>query len=356
MNLNEELEKIIKKVNNSKILGKVIPRNLDFTIEVKNQTKFLDNIYAEKKIRNVDRIFCLISNIISTNQIPLCKQCNKNHSIFKSSGVGFSEVCSQKCGVKYGGTKNKDPEVSIKAAIIRKQTMKERYNVDHISQLDSIKKQKNKTAIKNFGSLKAAYYETAQKTVQQNYKVDNISKLDSIKEKKKETSRQNFGTDYPIQNEKKKEEYKQKIIETYGVDNISKLDSVKEKKKETCLTNWGEDNYSKTAEFIISNSRENNHNWRGGISYNKYCEIFLLKEFRDIIIERDSIKCLNPHCSKADNTDIIIHHIDYNKQNCSPANLITLCRSCNSIANFDRNWHESWYKAIILKRYGKRGL
>jgi predicted nucleic acid-binding Zn ribbon protein len=69
----------------------------------------------------------------------------KNHSNFKNSGVGFSEVCGQECGVKYGGTKNGDPEISIKAAIIRKQTIRERYNVDHISQLDSIKKQKNKT-------------------------------------------------------------------------------------------------------------------------------------------------------------------------------------------------------------------
>lgn len=48
-----------------------------------------------------------------------------------------------------------------------------------------------------------------------------------------------------------------------------------------------------------------------------------------------------------------VHHIDYNKKNCDQYNLITLCVSCNTRANFDREWHEAWYKTIILNRYKK---
>ena len=60
--------------------------------------------------------------------------------------------------------------------------------------------------------------------------------------------------------------------------------------------------------------------------------------------------CLNPACRRKDNV-LSIHHINYNKKDCRPKNLITVCRSCNSIANFDREWHEAWYKAIIKRRY-----
>jgi 5-methylcytosine-specific restriction endonuclease McrA len=65
----------------------------------------------------------------------------------------------------------------------------------------------------------------------------------------------------------------------------------------------------------------------------------------------DKYKCLNPYCSKK-SSKLHIHHIDYNKKNCHPSNLITICNSCNSMANKDRNWHQTWYQAIIKNRYG----
>jgi hypothetical protein len=45
------------------------------------------------------------------------------------------------------------------------------------------------------------------------------------------------------------------------------------------------------------------------------------------------------------------HHIDYNKQNCIPKNIITLYLSCNSVANYNRKWYKAWYQAIIFRRY-----
>lgn len=90
--------------------------------------------------------------------------------------------------------------------------------------------------------------------------------------------------------------------------------------------------------------------WKGGISCEPYCDIWLDKEFKQSIKERDGYKCLNPDCWHNIHK-LCIHHIDYNKKNCEPQNLITLCTSCNSRANKDREWHISWYKAIINKKY-----
>lgn len=91
-------------------------------------------------------------------------------------------------------------------------------------------------------------------------------------------------------------------------------------------------------------------NWKGGISFEPYCPIWKDKEYKNYIKERDNYKCLNPACTKKYSV-LTIHHIDYNKKNCSPSNLITVCRSCNGIANFDREWHTAWYKALLYRRY-----
>jgi hypothetical protein len=47
---------------------------------------------------------------------------------------------------------------------------------------------------------------------------------------------------------------------------------------------------------------------------------------------------------------LCIHHINYDKKDCRPANLITLCLSCNSKANKDREWHEAYYTEIMKRR------
>jgi len=94
-----------------------------------------------------------------------------------------------------------------------------------------------------------------------------------------------------------------------------------------------------------------NPNWKGGISYEPYCPVWKDKEYKEDIKLRDGNKCLNPGCSSKKPDDLVIHHIDYDKKNCGPNNLITICRSCNGKANIDREWHKDWYTSIIKKRY-----
>jgi len=101
---------------------------------------------------------------------------------------------------------------------------------------------------------------------------------------------------------------------------------------------------------FIRVSGSGNSRWNGGISCEPYCDIWLDKDFKQSIKNRDGNRCLNPDCWNTSNI-LDIHHIDYNKKNCEPQNLITLCRSCNSRANKDREWHKFWYKAILYRRY-----
>lgn len=89
--------------------------------------------------------------------------------------------------------------------------------------------------------------------------------------------------------------------------------------------------------------------WRGGINCEPYCDSWLDLDYKKSIKERDNYKCQNPNCS-GNYKRLSIHHIDYNKKNCFPNNLITLCNPCNSKANQNREFWCSFYKNILEEK------
>ena len=85
---------------------------------------------------------------------------------------------------------------------------------------------------------------------------------------------------------------------------------------------------------------DGNPNWKGGISIEPYCDAWKDRDFKKDIKARDNHECQNPDCRKT-SKGLTVHHIDYEKKNCHPMNLITLCVSCNARANYNRQqWQE----------------
>jgi hypothetical protein len=95
----------------------------------------------------------------------------------------------------------------------------------------------------------------------------------------------------------------------------------------------------------LARQREKHWNWQGGISFLPYPTTFN-KELKQSIKDRDGNECKNPYCEQRSKIRDI-HHINYNKQDCSQFNLITLCKSCNYKANFNRKEWKRFYKKII---------
>lgn len=78
-------------------------------------------------------------------------------------------------------------------------------------------------------------------------------------------------------------------------------------------------------------------NWKGGVSTLPY-GIGFTRKFKRLIRERDGNKCQRCGKTRMQNWRALeIHHIDSNKSNNNPDNLITVCSSCNVWLSYHRD-------------------
>lgn len=89
---------------------------------------------------------------------------------------------------------------------------------------------------------------------------------------------------------------------------------------------------------------ENHFNWQGGISRHPY-SLNWTDTLKESVRQRDGYKCQLCCVSQKElNERLNIHHIDYDKENCDPKNLISLCRSCHIKTNYQR---EKWISFFL---------
>lgn len=99
-------------------------------------------------------------------------------------------------------------------------------------------------------------------------------------------------------------------------------------------------------------SGKNCHLWCNGISLELY-GIEFNQNLKQFIRDRDKHYCQNPECGIPEKEclrKLHIHHIDYDKKNNDPINLIALCNSCNARANGNRDYWKKYYQRIQIGR------
>jgi hypothetical protein len=95
--------------------------------------------------------------------------------------------------------------------------------------------------------------------------------------------------------------------------------------------------HKKSDKWKLRMRGENSPAWRGGISFEPY-SVDWTKTLKQAIRERDHFVC-----QLCLGSGYPVHHIDYNKKNCNPENLITLCEKCNSKVNFNRDYWQDYF-------------
>lgn len=102
--------------------------------------------------------------------------------------------------------------------------------------------------------------------------------------------------------------------------------------------------------YLENNKGENHPMWKGGISCEPYCDVWADKEYKESIKERDNYECQNEDCWKT-SKKLCLHHINYVKKDCRPINLITVCQSCNSRANKNKDFWKKYYRRKVKGIY-----
>ncbi len=90
---------------------------------------------------------------------------------------------------------------------------------------------------------------------------------------------------------------------------------------------------------------KNNPNWRGGVSFEPYSIEFNTSLKREVFIRDNSIcqECGENRLWKK----LDCHHIDYNKKNNTLMNLISLCPTCHSKTNFNREYWKNHFEDVM---------
>ena len=96
------------------------------------------------------------------------------------------------------------------------------------------------------------------------------------------------------------------------------------------------------------NKGENSGNWQNGKSFEKY-GFDWTDDLKENIRQRDLFICqlCGTHQDELD-FKLDCHHIDYEKKNLNPNNLITLCRSCHIKTNYNRNYWTNYFKNKLM--------
>ncbi len=94
---------------------------------------------------------------------------------------------------------------------------------------------------------------------------------------------------------------------------------------------------------------KDNPNYINGKSNEPYTVEFN-NELKELIRHRDGYKCQKCNCPEIENgVKLTCHHVDYDKKNCLPENLITLCVRCNVKVNTNRKkWTRYFQKKLAI--------
>lgn len=93
----------------------------------------------------------------------------------------------------------------------------------------------------------------------------------------------------------------------------------------------------------LSQLKELNNSWQGGVSFEKY-SVDWTNTLKKSIRERDRFQCII--CG--DDKRLAVHHIDYDKKNNNPTNLISLCIKCHGKTGYNREKWKKMFQQLMI--------
>ena len=149
------------------------------------------------------------------NQVPNYVTCYCGNRVSPKMNWkdGYKEFCSNKCSSNSQSTRDK-----------LKQTLNDRYGVDHYSKTKDYVEKVKKTSLEKWGvdnfSKTEEYLKKSKETYLSKWGVDNFTKTEEYLIKSKETMMERWGVEYPTQSEEIKDKIRKTNQKKYGCSHI----------------------------------------------------------------------------------------------------------------------------------------
>ena len=260
--------------------------------------------------RIINKIYQKYNRKDSIYYIMICRNCGNKFEIKKCHyNAGKGNYCSNKCcttghiGIKH------NPENHIKSALRQFKNGMPQSTKDKLRLINTGKKQSIKTRKKRSRTM-----------------------IDKRKNDKEYVKRHKDAMN--------RKEIKEKCARPH----IGRIQSIKERQQRSkSLKKY----YIEHPEIIEKTKHigKNNGMWNGGSSFEPYLDEWT-ESFKNKIRIRDNFTCQMPGCNIHQDklkSKLSIHHIDYNKQNNEEKNLISLCNSCHSKTNYNRQYWKNLF-------------
>ena len=220
-----------------------------------------------------------------------------------------------------------------------KNTNNEKYGVDWIPQTNLFKEKSKKTNQEKYGTDFAIQSDIiknrSKETCLSRYNKDSYMKTDDFRKKSKEKNQEKYGTDYASQSDTIKEKIKQTNLTKFGVEYPSQTNEIKEKIKQTNLTKYGVE-YTPQSDIVKEKMKNSNLN-KYGSEYYSQSKIFKsiiknrkiphLKEKFDINVINIENNIIEYHCDKCGKNSKSDYQLLYNRM----VYKTVLCENCNPI-------------------------
>lgn len=147
------------------------------------------------------------------------------------------------------------------------------------------------------------------------------------------------------------EETKKKISKTLKGRKNTWGNEISKSLKEYYKTHKNWNDGKKRPKHSKKMSKEGNPSWLGGKSFEPY-GLNWTDTLKEAIRQRDWYMC--QLCGKTQGKKALqVHHIDYNKRDCNPENLVTLCNSCHMKTSFNREKWKFYFQNKEAIEYNK---
>jgi hypothetical protein len=284
-----------------------------------------------------------------------CDSCDLEKEImyrlYTSYGYSDGDYLCRSCKLKKNNLEKFGVENVFQLESVKEKTRKtnlEKFGVEFISQSNEIQEKIKKNNLEKFGVehhlQNPEFLEKQKRTNLEKWGVDNVSKLQEVKDKKSETFLKKYGVTNNLQSEIVRNKIKTNYIETIGVDCNLKLEEYKERIRETNIKKYGFDNPSKNENVKIKIKN----------SVTETLHKIILENKKDFISIDSDNKIFKIKCSDCLNDFEIPYSIFYSRKRgntciCTICNPIDKHQSGKEIKLF--NFIKSIYQGEIIQNF-----